>query len=303
MAPAGRLMLKMLPWLAPLLASGMHLGGSGSGGRGGGRLSVAATHALHVEGTAAGKRVLLIVAGLVWHFEETWPQMVSALILPNELAGYSFTNFFVTNTGLGCHEESPKWTSRNCEEPTDKESNVNQIKKLFAPRQVTVLDHVGITAAASPYRPQDDGDVQMGARMDGCQGGPEDDGDEDAIVRAQDGSHANVDDTDNACSGWTWWDRVHHVLERVVQDGQGARFDRMVALRPDVVVKWAQIDGVTPNKNPVELRLEEMCHKRPGFSFVKDLSAQSRHGLHAHPVPGRQAPSVRGGDAHARQEM
>jgi len=234
MAHAGGLMLRMLPGLAPLLASGLHL--SGTPGK-----------------PAAGKKVLLIVAGLPRHIEETWPQMEESLIVPNEQAGYSFTNFFVTDTGLACHKDSPMWTSRKCEEPIDKGSNVNQIKKLFAPREVTVLDYFGVTGIY-PYRV-------------GCHGGPDDDGYE-VSVRAQDGSHENDDDTDNACSGWTWWDRVHHVLERVAHEGLGARFDRMVALRPDVVLKWAQIPGRATTTNPVVLRLEEMCEKRPGLSFV-----------------------------------
>lgn len=242
MALAGGLMLKMLPGLAPVLASGLLLG-------------AAPRQGATPDKPAAGKQVLLIVAGLPRHIEETWPQMEQSLIVPNEEAGYSFTNFFVTNTGLACNKDSPMWKSRKCEEPTDKESNVNQSKKLFAPRKVTVLDHLGIIEN-NPYR------------YGGCHGGPEDDGDEAVIVRARYGSHENDDDTDNACSGWTWWDRVHHVLERVAHEGLGARFDRMVALRPDVVLKWAQISGRAPKTNLVEMRLEEMCEKRPGLSFV-----------------------------------
>jgi hypothetical protein len=270
MASARRLMLLMLPGLAPLLASGLHFGKGRPGARGKGRPLATTAKSLGAEGTpgtpgspgaesppdtlatpgtpAAARKVLLIVAGVNRRIEETWPALEQSLIVPNEGAGYSFTIFFCTNTGLACHEDSPLWKSRKCEEPTDRETNVNQIKKVFAPREVTVIDYAtlilpGISETDSTGR------IMGSAGM--CHGEADDD-----------------EDTDDACSGWSWWARVHHVLDRVGRAGLGRTFDRVVALRPDVVLQWAPTAGAPPRSGPVSLRLDEMCEKKPGLSFV-----------------------------------
>ena len=51
---------------------------------------------------ARSKSVLLLVAGLTRHFEETWPKIRASLLEPNEAAGYNFTILVSTSTGIGC---------------------------------------------------------------------------------------------------------------------------------------------------------------------------------------------------------
>jgi len=120
---------------------------------------------------------------------------------------------------------------------------VQQIKNVFAPRVVKVLDYTvgGV-------------DAHLRAARDGA------------------------DEATDAGTGWSWWDRVHHVLNYV---GPGARFDRMVALRPDVVLQRAPREGAAPPEGGVVLRLDEMCQKKPGLSFVT-ASWRRRRGAWLH---------------------
>lgn len=98
--------------------------------------------------------------------------------------------------------------------PVDRDSNVQEIKKWFAPRAVTVLDYVG----------------------------------------------------DARRQGFSWWDRVRHALDNIEA---GARFDRVVALRPDAVLGFAHKNELHPKDvDPLVLRLDEMCEKKPGFRIV-----------------------------------
>jgi len=206
MALARRLLRLMLVGLPPLLCARLDVGKERH--RQGHKGALGAKEAPSTPSTPGSKKakksVLLVVAGLARHMEWHWPKWNESFIMPNEEAGYEFTIVFSTNAALGCREGSRKYPYSKCEEPVDREWNVQEIKKWFAPRAVTVLDYVG---------------------------------------RA------------------SWWDRVHHALDNIEA---GARFDRVVAMRPDIVLGWSQQNKV----DPLVLRLDEMCEKKPGFSIV-----------------------------------
>jgi hypothetical protein len=232
MARAGTLVLLILPGLAPLLASGLSIGKG------------------HPPG-AEERKVLLVVAGLPRHMEVTWPVLEQSVILPNERAGYTFTIFFSTNAGLECHQGSPTWRHRRCEEPTaDRESHVRRIREFFAPRAVSVVDYDDTCAEkgaangmAVPWEwNRDRNAAKSKLVMDGA-------GERHEALGG------------GMCT--PWWERVHRVVANVVESGQ--KFDRVVAMRPDVVVHHT---GVRPPTGPVAMSLDEMCQEKPGFSFV-----------------------------------
>jgi hypothetical protein len=69
-----------------------------------------------------------------------------------------------------------------------------------------------------------------------------------------------------------WLERVHRVLATIVESGE--KFDRVVALRPDIVLSpsrsciTGQSCGSDPFVEPPHLQLDRMCAEKPGFSFV-----------------------------------
>ncbi|CAK0798561.1 unnamed protein product [Prorocentrum cordatum] len=242
MARAGRLVLLMLPGLAPLIASGLNIRGDRDGiGKG-------------QPPDARERRVLLVVAGLSRHMEATWPLLEQSVIVPNERAGYTFTIFFSTNAGLECREGSPRWRYRKCEEPTvDRESHVKRIKEFFAPRVVSVVDF-------------EDTCAERGAA--------------EGMSVPWKVAGSKLFEAGHAASGGgmctPWWDRVHRVVADMVESGQS--FDRVVAMRPDAVVHHT---GIRPPSGPVAMSLDEMCREKPGFSFVTpSWTAHRRMSLH-----------------------
>lgn len=202
--------------------------------------------------------VLLVVAGLSRHLEATWPGLERSLLVPNEEAGYEFRIIFSTDTSLGCHPGSPQWLSRKCEEPTDRASQLQAIKEAIAPRKVEVVDPGPLCGAPSAQPPAAVGGAPLGEASEA----PYDVG----FEWIPDGAAALLR-TSSSCA--PWWERVHRVVAGVVEGGE--RFDRVVALRPDMVLQWApggrsEVPGRP--EGPPELLLDRMCQQRPGLSFV-----------------------------------
>lgn len=229
-------------------------------------LALASTPAsgLHLEPGRAeaaprNRSVLLVVAGLSRHFEATWPRLERSLLVPNEEAGYEFRIIFSTDTGLGCHRGSPKWESRKCEEPTDRASQLLAIKEVIAPRKVEVVDPGLVCGASSARLPAAVG----GALLDELSEAPYEVGFEWIPDGA---SAASLLRTSSSCA--PWWERVHRVVADVVEGGE--RFDRVVAMRPDVVLQWEQgaRRRIEAPKGPPELLLDRMCQQKPGLNFV-----------------------------------
>lgn len=206
---------------------------------------------------AAPRSVLLIVAGLTRHFEATWPGLERSLLVPNEEAGYEFRIVFSTDTSLGCHSDSPRWGSRKCEEPTDRASQLRAIKEVIAPRQVEVVDPGPLCGALGTQLPPAPGGAPLGEASEAPY--------EVGLEWAPAGAAALLR-TGSSCA--PWWERVHRVVAGVVQGG--GSFDRVVAVRPDVVLQRSPGEGAEGAEagGPPELLLDRMCEQRPGLSFV-----------------------------------
>lgn len=199
------------------------------------------------------RSVLLVVAGLTRHLEATWPGLERSLLAPNEEAGYEFRITFSTETSLGCRRGSPRWESRKCEEPTDRASQLRAIEEVVAPRKVEVVDPGPVCGAPSAHPPAAAGEASAAPYEVGFEWIP-------------DGAAALLR-TSSSCA--PWWERVHRVVAGVVKGGEG--FDRVVALRPDMVLQWApggRLEAPGRPEGPPELLLDQMCQQRPGLSFV-----------------------------------
>jgi hypothetical protein len=255
-----KLMLMILPGLAPLLVRGLQVEPTASSAAAASQLS---------QPAPKKKRVLLIMAGLARHMEVTWPALEKAIVLPNEQAGYTFKMVFSTNASLECHRDSPRWRSRKCEEPvSDPTEHVGRIKRFFGARNVEVLHDTGVCV---PYRPgqnfresrQPDGDDDVGL--------PQPDGDDDADL-PQSRFDSRFRDRWEKVPCAPWWERVHRVLAKTLESGE--KFDRVVALRPDILVlgptscKAEENCNFNPSLEPPRLQLDKMCAEKPGISFV-----------------------------------
>lgn len=233
----------MLPGLSPLLVPGLQLEATES------------PAAAAFPRVAEKKRALLVIAGLARHIDATWPALEQAVVLPNEQAGYTFKIVFNTDAGLECHRESEKWNNRKCEEPTDPTAHLGRIRKFFGARDVSVLHDNATCLGQDRLAPWlSGGGAELDVPLD------------------------NVDDQ-RVGKAWTpcdpWFDRVHKVVAAVVKSGES--FDRMVAMRPDIVLhpvvgephdRGINNPPLPPPPAPPQLLLDKMCAEKPGFSLV-----------------------------------
>jgi len=260
-------MLLMLLGLAPLLVRGLQVEPTTSFAAAASQFSQVDYH----HPVQKKKSALLIVAGLTRHMEATWPALEKAVVEPNEQAGYTFKIIFSTNLNLECNRKSKKWSSRTCEEPSsDPKGHMDRIKKIMGARDVTVL--------------HDDKVCREHHRLEGLRRP----GGDDDLGLPLDEVDLNGFDADGrtyltVCS--PWFERVHRVLAQIVESGE--KFDRVVALRPDIVLtpptscNKVQCQGFDPFVEPPHLQLDKMCAQKPGFSFVDTLwQVQHRTYLH-----------------------
>lgn len=191
---------------------------------------------------ARSKSVLLLVAGLTRHFEETWPKIRASLLEPNEAAGYSFTILVSTSTGRGCKPDSPKFKERKCEEDVDRGWLLRRIKSVMAPNEVQVLDH-------SDHLCSPDGSYRREMAN---------------ITLQEDGGFEGG----GVCA--PWFARLTRVLEKAIASGK--TFDRVVAIRPDIAYHRESNEAAhllgDDLQGTAKLLLDPMCAKKPGFSFV-----------------------------------
>lgn len=217
-----------------------------------------------VIGASTPKRALVILAGLMRHFELSWPGIVRDLIEPNEQDGYQFSIVVATSLGAKCLPNGTLWHKRKCEDVDSNETDAeheDRIRNIIAPRIVDIVDNRSVCPMPK-FVLEHKAMVQRRAE--------EAEKRKPTLARDRDydrGRTIDIDmtvedaDTADELEGFlcnNFMNRVGEVLAMY----EGKVFDRVIALRPDVRL----IDSSSGAAKT--MRFDEVCAASPGFNII-----------------------------------